>query len=246
MTNFDQYRDYSKKASELEQTLRAYNASNDPKVKVQSRQVLEQIINTEVPQANVTNNTSDNIINQLGTNIQARYETFALDEFKKSPNDAITKAKSKYNEQFEEKALGVIPYEIKGNEAHNKIAKLHKNTAELGLAINAFRRDQKSMPYDQFIGQTVKYIQEAVKEHLGKDPTNLADLIASIYITSNPNEALAIASLTYNTMQEKLDKLIPKEQRADYAEKTLRAKASSEKDEEIAEASKNLYALIAA
>ena len=94
MTNLDQYLDYSKKASDLEQALRAYNGSNDPQVKVASRQDLEQVINAEVPllQDKINNNTPDNIINQLGTNIVARYQTFALDEFKKDPENAIKDA----------------------------------------------------------------------------------------------------------------------------------------------------------
>jgi HEPN domain-containing protein len=100
-----------------------------------------------------------------------------------------------------------------------------------------------------FVQQTAQLVVDAVRQNLA-DPhasteaiDKIAGMVARTYQTSEANRAQYIADGTASTLKRKIETMLPEDERAAYAERTLKARAALGGDN-VSMAANDLYELI--
>ena len=242
---YDNFKEYIGKARGIQQTLNVYLSSDDPGQKSQARNGLEAVLRHGVPHLNVSPITPENVLNDAGVRLKERNERLGIEKFTEDPNSLIDEGKNSSGDNFKDNYLTVTPYEIVGEDEHNKIAKNHRNYVGLISVLGVYSRDPRSMSHNEFVGRTIPYLEEDLKELLGNDPEGLGDLVKSVYATTvSSGEALYTAKIVTKSVKQRIEKLLPEDKRASYVEKTLKARVSAGGDE-LKIAADDLYRLVA-
>lgn len=244
MTQYDEFKDYMERSSVTEKSLKVFNSTEDPDAKVVTRRNLEGLINNTIPHLNINIRSPEALVNDAGIRVRDRYDRLGFEKFSEDKIALINTAKASSGDNFKNRYLTITPYEIVNNDTHNAIAGVHSNFTGLREVIKNYNENPKAATHRQFIAETLPYIDADIQGLLGNDPEGLGDLAKQVYVSASPHEAEAVAHLVLGSIKGRLDRALPEDQRADYVERTLKARAIGS-DEDAKIAAKDIYKLVA-